>query len=61
MSPCFAAHQTKAAEKIEAHTEQSRHHPKDSRRIELRIDNVRIEEVKPIMDFLKQYRAEHSV
>jgi hypothetical protein len=55
MTPCFAAHQKR--EEIEAHTEASRHHPEDPRFIELHIDHVRVDEVKPIMDFLRQYRA----
>lgn len=46
--PCFATHQ----KRVEAHIR-----PISDKKIALVIDNVKVSEIKPIMDFIKEFRA----
>ena len=50
--PCFAAHQ----KKVEAHVESI-----GDKKIALVINNVKVSEIKPIMDFIQQMRSKKSL
>ena len=66
--PCFAAHKRRFSaqevkflkivlgEKIEAHVEST-----GDKKIALVINNVKVSEVKPIMDFIHEMREKQSV